>query len=290
MSERRSATIAYTAMALVAFAANSVLCRMALREAAIDAATFSTLRFLSGAVTLLLVAASVQRPIFPLSGSWTSAGILAIYALPFAFAYTQLSAGTGALILFGSVQVTMLVAALGSGERPHFVQWIGLVVALAGLVYLMFPGLNAPSPLAAALMTIAGVAWGLYSLRGRAASNPLVMTTGNFVRVVPLITLASLAVMPRIHVEPRGLVLSVASGAVASGLGYVAWYAALTGLSAMRASVVQLAVPIIAAASGVVLLAETVTLRLVLSTILVLGGITLAIIAGQSSRPDESTT
>src|SRR5262249_48109982 len=152
-------------------------------------------------------------------------------------------AGTGALILFGSVQVTMLVAALASGERPHAMQWVGVGIALAGLINLVFPGLTAPSPMAAVLMSIAGVCWGLYSLRGRATSNPLPHTTGIFVRSVPLITAASLAVVPRMHVDGRGIALAVASGALASGLGYVAWYAALRGLSAMRASVVQLAVP-----------------------------------------------
>jgi drug/metabolite transporter (DMT)-like permease len=289
MSDQRSATIAYTAMALVAFAANSVLCRMALREGAIDAASFSTLRFGSGAVILVLLASRGQRPLFPLSGSWTSAAVLALYALPFAFAYTQLSTGTGALVLFGSVQVTMLVAALVSGERPHVVQWVGLIVALAGLVILVLPGLTAPSPLGAALMATAGVAWGFYSLWGRGASDPLSLTTGNFVRVVPLVIAGSILVVPRIHAEPAGIVLALLSGAVASGLGYVAWYAALRKLSAMRASVLQLAPPPIAAASGVVLLGEMVTLRLVLSTILVLGGIALAIVAGRSSRAVRSS-
>ena len=283
MANRRL-TIAYTAMALVAFAANSVLCRMALREGAIDPASFSIVRFLSGAIMLLLVAWRVDRSVAPLSGSWTAAAVLAVYALPFALAYTQLSTGTGALIMFGCVQVTMLVWALVAGERPHVVQWAGLVIAVAGLVYLVFPGLTAPSPIGAALMVVAGVCWGVYSLRGRGVSNPLLLTTGNFVRSVPLIGLSSLLLLPRVHVEPRGLVLSVASGAVASGLGYVVWYAALRGLTAVRAAVVQLAVPLLAAAGGVVLLNETVTLRLVVSTILVLGGIAMAIVGGARSR------
>jgi drug/metabolite transporter (DMT)-like permease len=212
--------------------------------------------------------------------------VLALYALPFAFSYTELSAGTGALIMFGCVQVVMIVAALGSGERPHAMQWTGLGLALAGLVTLVFPGLTAPSPIAAALMTIAGVSWGLYTLLGRAASNPLLQTTGNFVRAVPLIALSSVVVPLRIHVEPRGVVLAVASGVFATGLGYVAWYAALRGLSAMRASVVQLAVPLLAAIGGVILLTETITLRLVVSTVLVLGGIAMAIVGGRPAlRP-----
>jgi len=273
-------TIAFTVTALVAFAANSLLCRMALREGAIDAASFSTIRFLSGAVMLVLIALKTERSVFPLAGSWVAAGILAVYALPFAFAYTQLSTGTGALIMFGCVQLTMLVAAVGSGERPHAVEWLGLLVTVAGLVTLVLPGLTAPSPMAAALMATAGVCWGLYSLRGRASSNPLRQTMGNFVRAVPLIAGAGLLMMSRVHVETRGVLLSIASGAIATGLGYVVWYAALRGLSAMRASIVQLAVPLIAAAAGVMLLSETVTLRLLLSTVLVLGGIAMAI-AGQ---------
>jgi len=273
-------TIAFTVTALVAFAANSLLCRMALREGAIDAASFSTIRFLSGAVMLVLIALKTERSVFPLAGSWVAAGILAVYALPFAFAYTQLSTGTGALIMFGCVQLTMLVAAVGSGERPHAVEWLGLLVTVAGLVTLVLPGLTAPSPMAAALMATAGVCWGLYSLRGRASSNPLRQTMGNFVRAVPLIAGAGLLMMSRVHVGTRGVLLSIASGAIATGLGYVVWYAALRGLSAMRASIVQLAVPLIAAAAGVMLLSETVTLRLLLSTVLVLGGIAMAI-AGQ---------
>jgi drug/metabolite transporter (DMT)-like permease len=282
MADRRL-TIAYTVMALVAFAANSILCRMALREGVVDPATFSTVRFASGATMLLVVAARTRRPFFPLSGSWVAAIALAIYALPFAFAYTQLSAGTGALIMFGCVQVTMLVAALSAGERPHVVQWLGLVVALAGLVNLVFPGLDAPSPLGAALMATAGVCWGVYSLLGREAANPLLQNTGNFVRAVPLIAAASVFAMPRMHIEPRGAVLSIASGALASGLGYVVWYAAVRGLTAVRASVVQLAVPLIAAGGGVLLLSETVTLRLLSSTVLVLGGITMATVGGARS-------
>jgi len=286
MADRRLSTIALTAMAMVAFAANSVLCRMALREAAIDPATFSVVRFLSGAVMLVAVALGWQRSSSLQAGSWKAAMVLALYALPFAFSYTELSAGTGALIMFGCVQVVMIVAALGSGERPHAMQWTGLGLALAGLVTLVFPGLTAPSPIAAALMTIAGVSWGLYTLLGRAASNPLLQTTGNFVRAVPLIALSSVVVPPRIHVEPRGVVLAVASGVFATGLGYVAWYAALRGLSAMRASVVQLAVPLLAAIGGVLLLTETITLRLVVSTVLVLGGIAMAIVGGRPAlRP-----
>ena len=285
MSGRRLETVIYTAIALMAFAANSILCRMALGQGSVDAATFSIVRVLSGAAMLLAVSARIGGSVFPVGGSWTAAALLVVYAFPFAFAYNQLSAGTGALILFGCVQVTMPLAALTSGERPHPLQWVGLAVALGGLAYLVSPGLTSPSPTGAALMVIAGVAWGAYSLAGLGGVNPggspLSQTTGNFVRAVPLIGMAGLMFLPRLHVEPRGVLLSVASGAVTSGLGYVAWYAAVRGLTAMRASVVQLAVPVIAAIGGVLLLSETITLRLLLSTILVLGGIAMAIVARQ---------
>ena len=269
--------VAYTLVALVAFAANSILCRVALRDATVDPATFSTIRLIAGAGTLALVTAWNQRAALADAGSWTSAALLTIYAVPFSFAYVSLSAGTGALILFGSVQVTMLIAALGSGERPHVGQWAGLTMALAGLVILVFPGLTAPPLTAAVLMATAGVSWGAYSWRGRSSTNPLAHTTGNFVRAVPFVVAVSLVSLSRTHVEARGIVLAAASGALASGLGYVAWYAALRGLTGMQAAVVQLSVPMLAAMGGVAFLAEGVSVRLVLSTIVVLGGIALAI-------------
>jgi drug/metabolite transporter (DMT)-like permease len=271
-------TAALTAIALVAFAANSVLCRLALVEPVIDAASFTAIRVLSGAALLLVVAAPGVRDEAQPAGSWTTAAILAVYAVPFAFAYVQLSAGTGALILFGSVQVTMLAATLFSSDRPRAVQWVGAVLAMAGLVYLVLPGLTAPPADAALLMAVAGVAWGFYSLRGRIASNALAHTTGNFVRAAPLVTVVALLLLPRAHVEVEGVVLSVASGALTSGLGYVAWYAALRGLSGMHAAVVQLAVPLLAAAGGVLFLSETVSWRLAISASMVLGGIAIAVV------------
>jgi drug/metabolite transporter (DMT)-like permease len=272
-------TIGYAALALIAFAANSVLCRLALRDAAIDPATFSTIRLTSGAATLLLIALGSPGTILQGTGSWTAAGILSLYAVPFSFAYTRLTTGTGALILFGSVQVTMLAAALRSGERPHPGAWVGLGLALAGLVYLMLPGLTAPPISGAALMAVAGVAWGIYSLLGRRVANPLAQTASNFVRSVPFVVIVSLFTLGQLHVEARGTLLAVASGALASGVGYAVWYAALPGLTALRAAVVQLAVPILAAAGGVAFLREAMSARLVVSTIVVLGGIALAIVS-----------
>jgi drug/metabolite transporter (DMT)-like permease len=204
--------------------------------------------------------------------------MLFLYAVPFSFAYIGLSTGTGALILFGCVQLTMMIGGFRSGERPHPVQWFGIAAALAGLVYLVLPGLAAPPLRSASLMALAGFAWGVYSLRGRGAVNPLAQTTSNFVRSVPLVLAVSLIALPLFHLESKGVLLALASGALASGLGYVVWYAALRGLTATRAAVVQLSVPVLAALGGVIFLAEAVSVRLMLSTVMVLGGIGLALV------------
>jgi drug/metabolite transporter (DMT)-like permease len=203
--------------------------------------------------------------------------MLFLYAIAFSFAYLSLNAGTGALILFGTVQVTMILAALRSGERPQPLEWLGLLFAMGGLVYLVLPGLEAPSLLGSALMTGAGIAWGLYSLRGRGTGSPLADTTGNFIRAVPLILAVRLVTLGDVHLSQPGILLAVLSGAVASGLGYVIWYAALSGLTATRAAIVQLSVPVLAAWGGVVFLAEDISLRLILAGAFILGGIALAI-------------
>jgi drug/metabolite transporter (DMT)-like permease len=284
METTRARTVLLTGSALTAFAANSLLCRAALGPAAIDPASFSTIRLASGAATLALITFSTRRGSSGMSGSWGSAALLFLYAIPFSFAYVRLGAGTGALILFGAVQATMLAAGLSSGERPHVVQWLGLVLALGGLVDLVMPGLAAPSPVASALMALAGVAWGVYSLRGRGASDPLAETAGNFARAVPLAVGVSVATAPHIALHTEGALLAVASGALASGLGYVAWYAALPGLSATRGASVQLAVPVLAAAGGVIFLSEQVTARLIVATILILGGVALALTRTERRR------
>jgi drug/metabolite transporter (DMT)-like permease len=269
-------TAIYTILALVAFAANSVLCRVALRNGAIDPASFSTIRFASGALTLLLVTAFAGKRALA-AGSWTSAGILFFYAIPFSFAYTRLSAAAGALILFGVVQLTMITAGLWKGERPRPLQWFGVGLSIVGLVYLLLPGFGTPSLPGAALMSMAGFGWGAYSLRGRGAASPLAQTTNNFVRCIPLLLAASLLTMSQIHIEGIGALFAVMSGVVASGAGYVIWYSALRGLTATRAAVVQLAVPVLAAAAGVAFLGEMLSPRLVISAALVLGGIAIAI-------------
>ena len=274
----RVLTALYTSLTMVAFASNSLLNRLALGQESIDAVSYTTVRLVSGALVLWLIA-SLQKDSADskVRGNWISASMLFLYAITFSFAYLSLSAGTGALILFGTVQMTMILFALRSGERPQLLEWLGVFLALGGLVYLVLPGLEAPSPLGSALMTTAGVAWGVYSLRGRGSSLPLADTTGNFLRAVPLIIAVLLVSLDGMHLSQTGILLAVLSGAVASGLGYVIWYAALSGLTATRAAIVQLSVPVLAAWGGVVFLTEDVSLRLVLAAALILGGIALAI-------------
>jgi drug/metabolite transporter (DMT)-like permease len=224
----------------------------------------------------------------PGRGNAASALLLFLYAAAFSYAYNGLGAGAGALILFGSVQATMILFALRSGERPHVLEWSGLGLALTGLVYLVFPGLSAPPLLSSALMAVAGLAWGLYSLRGRGAMNPLEETTRNFVLALPPALLINLLMLRDAHVSRTGVVLAVLSGALASGVGYVVWYAALRGLTATRAATVQLAVPVLAAAGGVLFLSERISLRLLLAGVVILGGIGLALL-GRSQLAQSKT-
>ncbi|HEX3134069.1 MAG TPA: EamA family transporter [Planctomycetota bacterium] len=253
------------------FAANSLLCRLALAPGLIDAASFTTIRMCAGAATLgLLVRGSVS------AGSWSSALALFAYAILFSFAYLRIGAAVGALLLFGAVQITMVGVGLRTGERPRPVEWIGLAVALLGLVALTAPGLSAPDAVGCGLMVAAGIAWGIYSLRGRRAGDPLRTTAGNFLRTVPLVLATSLLLMDQTHLSPMGMVYAVASGALASGVGYSLWYAALRGLTATRAAIAQLAVPVIAALAAVPLLHESITWRLMLAGSAILVGVGLA--------------
>ncbi len=264
--------------ALAAFAANSVLCRLALGHGSIDALSFTLIRIASGATILALVVA-VPRGALPwkLGGNWISSLLLIAYAVAFSLAYISLSAGTGALILFSSVQFTMILVGVSRGERPSGIGWFGIALALAGIIVLVMPGLRAPSPLGASLMAVAGAAWGFYSLRGRGVPDAAGTTAGNFALGLPLACFIWIPFSSGSHVTGMGAWLAATSGALTSGLGYVLWYAALPSLTSTRAAVVQLAVPVLAAGAGVLLLREPATLSLLISSILTLGGVALAI-------------
>jgi drug/metabolite transporter (DMT)-like permease len=279
----RTHTLLLTLLAMLAFAGNSLLCRVALKGTAIDPATFTSIRIVSGAVALWLLV-STRSSGFKPAGSWRSAAALFGYAAAFSFAYVDLSAGTGALLLFGAVQATMILQGLRNGERLRSLQLIGLAMALGGLVALLLPGLEAPPFVSASLMVAAGIAWGVYSLRGRGMQDPLAATADNFLRAVPFTLILSIALAMKAQVDWKGASYAVASGALTSGVGYAVWYAALRGLKSTGAATVQLSVPIIAAIGGILLLGEPLTLRLVGASIAVLGGIALVIRPKPNSR------
>ncbi len=265
-------------LALLAFAGNSLLCRLALGSGALDAASFTAIRLSAGALVLaLLVRALPGARSGDNGGGWLAALMLFVYAIAFSFAYVKLATGTGALLLFAAVQATMMAAGLARGERLGAEEWCGFVLALGGLVYLVFPGLSAPSPVGSVLMIVAGAAWGGYSLLGRGSRHPLRDTAANFLRSLPLAFLASLLWWDARHLSLRGVVIAVIAGALTSGCGYMLWYIALRELSAVRAAVIQLAVPVLAAAAGIAFLAEAVTARLVVAALLILGGVGLAL-------------
>jgi len=270
-------TAMLTATAVVAFAANSLLCRTALTGGLIDAASFTSIRIASGALILALLLFLRRRPSTLEPTNVWAALMLFAYMAFFSFAYLSLGAGTGALILFGAVQLTMFVAALRGGEHFPIKAWAGLLLAVVGLVYLLSPGLSAPDPKGAALMALAGVAWGFYSLIGKRIANPLAATTKNFLTCVPLAAVASLFFLEGFNISPLGIGLAVASGALTSGLGYVIWYAALPGLTASRAATVQLSVPAIAAFGGAFLLSEDITARLLIASAATLGGVAIVL-------------
>ncbi|MBU2411389.1 MAG: DMT family transporter [Gammaproteobacteria bacterium] len=280
----------FVILALLAFAANSVLCRLALNDGLIDPAQFTTWRLLSGTVTLVLLSAFQclkhqhnDLKIAWLEGSWLSAFALFIYALGFSYAYVTLSTGMGALILFGAVQLTLILFAVWAGQKLVWLEWLGLAIAFAGFVYLVLPTLSSPSLLGFILMTLAGVAWGLYTWRGKISAKPLFATTSNFVRTIPMLLIALLVIYLNTEqsqiAQPEGMILAVTSGAIMSGLGYAIWYAVLPYLSASMAAVLQLLVPIIATIGGVFFANESITLHLVIATLSVLGGVLLVILA-----------
>lgn len=266
---------------MTAFASNSLLCRAALKQTSIDAASFTFLRIFSGAVALWLVMTARQSRgavCLRVSGNWISALALFLYAAAFSFAYVDVSAGTGALLLFGAVQTTMILWGLHKGEHVRTIQIVGLIVAMIGLAVLLFPGLSAPPLFGSILMLGAGVAWGIYSLRGKREKNPGTVTAGNFIRAVPFAAAASIIFASRVHLDLAGIIYAIISGAITSGLGYVIWYSALPGLRAASAATVQLSVPVLAATGGILLLGEPLTLRYLLASVAVLGGIALVVL------------
>lgn len=287
-SMTNSRLVFLTVLALVAFAGNSVLCRFALKQTSIDPASFTTIRLLSGAIVLyglLRLRAGMSRNARrgnaghgAIEGNWLSGGALCLYAWTFSFAYVSLPTGAGALLLFGAVQATMVLAGWYGGERLTVRQGAGLALALSGLVAMLLPGLSAPPLAGSLLMLLAGTAWGIYSLLGRRVADPAAATTGNFLRAAPLSCFFSLLMMARLHLDPTGALYAVLSGVFASGIGYVIWYAALRGLSATGAASVQLSVPLLAALGGIVFLDESITLRLGVSGVAILGGIAMVVL------------
>jgi drug/metabolite transporter (DMT)-like permease len=267
-----------TVLALIGFAFNSILCRMALRGDEADFASFTAVRLASGAVMLIILSYFFSKKMaYPKGGSWMSALFLFAYAICFTFSYLGLTAGTGALILFGSVQLTMIAVSRVRGEKPRPLEWLGLITALAGLVYLVYPGLASPPLNSSLLMSAAGGAWGMYTLRGRGSGDPLGDTTGNFVRTLPFAAVALLIFLPNLHLSTFGILLAVLSGAAASGMGYAIWYRVLKHHAATRAAVMQLSVPVLVSVLGIVMLGERATLRLGIAGLLILGGIAITV-------------
>jgi drug/metabolite transporter (DMT)-like permease len=277
-------TLLLTVTAMIAFAANSILCRGALGRGLIDAVGFTSIRLASGAAILVLILWLKSRKSFKPKFDLTASLMLAIYAFTLSYAYLELATGTGALILFGFVQLTLILIGLLKGERPRPLAWLGMTIAVIGLVYLLLPGVSAPPIMAAMLMAISGIAWGFYTLRGSRSANATANTTWNFVGTLPLVVLAVL--LSGSHLQwgsQEGVLLAVMSGALSSGLGYVIWYAALPGLTLTQAANVQIPVPVIAAFGGILFMGEHLTLRLVIASLLTLGGIAMVISARQKS-------
>jgi len=276
-------TITLTSLAMLAFAGNSLLCRVALKHTSIDPASFTAVRLVSGALTLWLVVRA-RRGTAVGRGNWLSALALFAYAAGFSFAYVSLPAATGALLLFGAVQATMIGHGIWVGERLGRMQLLGLALACGGLVGLLLPGLSAPPLVGSVFMLGAGIAWGIYSLRGKGAGDPTRVTAGNFLRAAPIAAALSLFTLTGARLDPAGIGYAVLSGALASGIGYAIWYTALPALKATHASIVQLSVPVIAALGGIAFLGEALTLRLTLASVAILGGIALVILEKQAAK------
>ena len=255
------------------------MCRLALGSGAIDAASFTSIRLFTGALTLLIILMiRREKNYLPKQDSWNASLILFIYAICFSFAYVSLDTGTGALILFGAVQITMILVSLLSGNRLHLSGWMGRTLAFAGFVYLVLPGVSTPPLVGFLLMTSAGIAWGIYTLKGRDSENPLLDTAHNFFRTLPLILILMLVALSRSQISMEGIVLAMLSGGLASGVGYTIWYVALRGLTSTQAAVVQLSVPVIAALGGIIFVSERISLRLSISSIMILGGVLIVVL------------
>ena len=269
-------TLLLTALAMLAFAGNSLLCRAALRDSQIDPASFTALRLFAGALVLWLLLYTRKRAA-TVPGNWAGAFSLFIYAAAFSYAYLHLDAGAGALLLFGAVQLSMITWGLLRGERLHRLQVVGLVLAAAGLVALLLPGTSTPSLSASCLMVLAGIAWGAYSLLGKGTPDPLAATAGNFIRTLPIVAVLCLVALGSLEWDSAGVVYALLSGGLTSGIGYAIWYAAMPGLAAIQAASVQLSVPLLTALAGSVLLGESLTGRLMLAGVAILGGIALVL-------------
>lgn len=280
-------TIFLTALSLIAFAANSLLARLALADGSIDPVSFTTLRLLSGMLMLIPIARKFHEP--PPSNPWKNASISGLalfgYALAFSLGYVSISAGTGTLILVGAVQITMLGWALIRGEKISRLKWVGSLISMAGLIYLVSPGLTAPDPLGAGLMLLSGTAWGIYSIRGRGATAPISMTARNFICAsLPALLIGAL-LFQTLELSPKGAFIAIGSGAITSGLGYVVWYRALRHLSTPSASIVQLIIPVLAATGGILFLKEDMSMRLFLASALILGGVAIGLRTSRQFGP-----
>lgn len=287
-------TIILTTLALIAFAGNSVLCRIALSDNTIDAASFTSIRLFSGALFLLFLVRIKAKTtntknkatthINNKQGRWLPAFFLFIYAGAFSFGYISLDTGTGALILFGSVQVTMIVADIIKGKKLVLIEWLGLFLAFIGLFYLLLPGATAPSLTGFSLMAMSGIAWGFYTLAGKGSKTPLLDTSSNFLRTLPFIGLLTVLTFTNTELSNQGIILAIVSGTITSGLGYAIWYSALAGLTVTNAAIIQLSVPIIAALGGVIFSSEIISFELIVSSFLVLGGVFIVIMGKKALK------
>ena len=273
----------YTLLALVAFAGNSILCRLALGNEQIDAASFAAIRLLSGVAFLLLIFKFSNQKEQPESkGSWVSALMLFVYAITFSYAYISLETGIGALILFASVQFTMVISSLFLGNKITALQWVGVTMAFLGFVYLVFPTLSTPSAKGFSLMLVAGIAWGFYTLLGSASKNPLSDTLYNFSKTLPLVLVLLFFTVSQASFSSKGILIAVIAGGITSGVGYAIWYSVLTEISAIKASVLQLSVPVISALGGALFSDEAITIRLVISTAIIISGILIVVLNKQT--------